>query len=205
MWEVLLGSAFVLAILMCAPPGAVNTQAFRKGITGGFPRALWTELGSCIGDLTWAALALIGLALLMTDRTAQLVLGICGAALLIYLAYQALKDSRKDLEIEGEVKGNGNDFVTGALISLGNPFQVAFWLGIGGSAIAVIVPDPEMIDYVIFFIGYALGCVIWSIGYSALVGYGRRYVTPRLFQVINVVCALVMLYFAASLLWATFA
>lgn len=204
MWEYLLVSAILLSLLMCAYPGAVNTEAFRRGVAGGFHRALWVELGSSIGDMAWAALAIVGLAILMANDITRVLLAIIGGALLFFLAYQALKDAKKGIVIEGEAKGTKDDFMTGALISLGNPFQIAFWVGIGGSAIAVIVPDPSYIDYAIFFIGYFIGSISWALGYSALIGYGRRYVTPKLFRGINVICALVMVYFAVSMLWVTF-
>jgi len=55
----------------------------------------------------------------------------------------------------------------------------------------------------VFMVGYVCGLVAWSFSYSVLIGKGRRYVTPRLFQGINVVCAVVMGYFALSLLWST--
>jgi chemosensory pili system protein ChpE len=205
MWEYLFVSAILLSLLMCAYPGAVNTEAFRRGVSGGTGRALWTELGSSIGDMVWAALAMIGLALLLADGTTRILLGIGGGALLLYLAFQAIKDARKGIVIEGEAKGNRNDFMTGALISLGNPFQIAFWVGIGGSAIATIVTNPTSMDYAIFFIGYFVGSIGWAFGYAGLIGHGRRYITPRLFKVINVLCALVMIYFALTMLWSIFA
>jgi chemosensory pili system protein ChpE len=204
MWYLFV-SAIVLGLILCAPPGAVNTEAFRRGVSGGFKRAWNIELGSCVGDLTWACLALIGLAFLVTNDIARIILGIAGACLLIYLAYQAIRDSKKETVLEGEIKEGRSDLVTGALISLGNPFQIAFWLGIGGSAIATVVPNPTAVDFAVFIGGYVVGLMIWSFSYSVLIGRGRKYVTPRLFQVINIICACVMLYFAASLLWSTFA
>jgi threonine/homoserine/homoserine lactone efflux protein len=204
MYEILFLSALVLSIFFCAMPGAVNTEALRRGLKGGFRPAFLVEAGSLIGDSTWAIIALIGLAFLVTNDVARIVIGVGGAALLTYLAIRAFLDAKNGIDLDsGEVK-RGNDFATGALISLGNPFQVAFWLGIGGSAIAVLVPNPTAIDFAIFFFGYFAGGVIWTFLYSGLVAYGRRYVTPRLFQAINVICGAIMIYFALSLLWATF-
>lgn len=203
MWDTLFITAFILGVLLCAPPGACNIEAFRRGVKGGFRRAWHIELGACAGDLVWAALALIGLAFLVTNDTVRIVLGIGGAGLLFYLAYQALRSARKFEHLEGEQSDGGNDLMTGALISLGNPFQIAFWLGIGGSAIAVVAPNPTAWDFAVFMVGYVCGLVAWSFSYSVLIGKGRKYVTPKLFQWINVICAVVMSYFAISLLWST--
>jgi chemosensory pili system protein ChpE len=204
MWYYLFLSAIILALLLCAPPGAVNTEAFRRGVSGGFKRAWAIELGSCVGDLFWAALALVGLAFLVTNDTARIVLGAGGACLLFYLAFQAIRAARKKDFLHEEIKEGHSDLVTGALISLGNPFQVAFWLGIGGTTIAVIVPNPTSWDYAIFLGGYVIGLLLWSFPFSLLIGYGRKYITAKLFQGINIICALCMIYFALSLLWSTF-
>jgi threonine/homoserine/homoserine lactone efflux protein len=204
MLEILFLSALVLSIFYCAMPGAVNTEALRRGLKGGFRPAFLIEAGSLIGDSAWAIIALVGLAFLVTNDIARIVIGIGGAALLIYLAARAFLDAKNGIDLDSGGSKAGKDFATGALMSLGNPFQVAFWLGIGGSAIAVLVPDPAAIDFAIFFFGYFTGGVIWTFLYSGLVAYGSRYVTPRLFQAINVICGAIMVYFAVTLLWATF-
>jgi chemosensory pili system protein ChpE len=181
MYAVLFTSAMVLSLIFCATPGALNTEALRRGVAGGFHRALMVELGSCIGDMTWAIIALVGLAFIVDSDVARIALGIFGGLLLLFLAYKGFMEARKGTLPEGEVRSGHSDFITGALISLGNPFQIAFWIGIGGSAIAVIVPDPQLVDFVIFFIGWLVGGVIWCFAYSGLIAYGRKYVTPRLF------------------------
>ncbi|MEI6796692.1 MAG: LysE family transporter [Methanomassiliicoccales archaeon] len=142
MLELLFFSAVALSIIFCIMPGAVNAEALRHGLRGGFRPALMVELGSVIGDRAWAFLALVGLAFLVTNNVARIALGISGCALLFYLAYKAFLDARKgSMGDGGEVK-TGKHFLTGALISLGSPLQIVFWLGIGGSAITVLVPNP---------------------------------------------------------------
>ncbi|MFA5313229.1 MAG: LysE family transporter [Methanomassiliicoccales archaeon] len=204
MLGVLFLSALALSILMCATPGALNTEALRRGVEGGFKRAIRIELGSCIGDLTWAALALIGLAFLVENDTMRIALGIGGAVLLLYLAFDSFRSAKRNEMPKGAENGRKGDFVTGALISLGNPFQLAFWVGIGGSTIATVAPNPEGIHFLVFFLGYTTGLVVFSFVYSALIAYGRKYITPSLFQAINVICGAVLIYFALNLLWSTF-
>jgi threonine/homoserine/homoserine lactone efflux protein len=43
-----------LAILFCAPPGAITAQALRRGFVDGFKAAFLLEVGSLVGDATWA-------------------------------------------------------------------------------------------------------------------------------------------------------
>ena len=48
--------------------------------------------------------------------------------------------------------------------------------------------------------GYMTGSVSWSLGYSGLLAYGRRFLTKRLFQAIYMICGLVLVLFAIMIL-----
>jgi threonine/homoserine/homoserine lactone efflux protein len=197
-------AALVLSLIFCATPGAVNTQALRVGVTGGFRRAFGVETGSIVGDMCWAVIALTGLAVIWNNDIARLVLATIGAAFLFYLAYQGFMDARKKEITEVDAPKGHTDLVTGVIMSFANPFQIPFWIGIGSSSIAIIMSDPGLPDLVVFYIGYLVGAMIWGLAYSALIGYGKRYITPGLFRVLSVICALVLLYFAINLLYSAF-
>ena len=136
----------MVGLIYCGLPGAINTEALRRGVKGGFRPAAMSRIGSCVGDFTWAAIALVGLSFLVQDRNVRIALGLFGGTLLLYLAYKA----SRTLGPSGSpnpIKVEGNGLLAGALISLGNPSQIAFWLGIGGSAIATIVPNPDAMHW----------------------------------------------------------
>ena len=197
-------TAFGLGLIMAFVPGAVFCEALPLGFRKGFRPVLFLELGASAGDAVWAVIALVGLAFLVQDPLTKLGLGVVGSAFLVYLAYKMLTEHRKcrtDNETCGSTR---NAFITGAIISFASPFQIAFWLGIGASTILVLVSEPQTIHYVIFFIAYMIGSCLGGTVTAALVAYGRRFVKDRLFQVINVICAVFMIYLAASLLWNTF-
>jgi chemosensory pili system protein ChpE len=50
-------ASFALGLAFCAPPGAITAEALRRGLARGFRPALLVELGSLIGDATWALIA----------------------------------------------------------------------------------------------------------------------------------------------------
>jgi chemosensory pili system protein ChpE len=196
-------TAFGLGLIMAFVPGAVFCEALPLGFSKGFRPVLFLELGASAGDALWAIIALVGLAFLVQDPLAKLGLGLVGSAFLVYLAYKMLTEHRK-CDAEKERSGSSRSaFITGAIISFASPFQIAFWLGIGASTILVLVSEPQTIHYVIFFIAYMIGSCLGGTITAALVAYGRRFVKPRLFQVINIICAIFMFYLAASLLWNT--
>jgi chemosensory pili system protein ChpE len=72
----LIATAVGLGIAYAAAPGAVNTEALRRGVSWGARSALLVETGSLIGDSLWAVLALTGVTLLTRYLALQVLLGI---------------------------------------------------------------------------------------------------------------------------------
>lgn len=203
-------AAFGLGLAFCAPPGVVFGETVRRGLVRGFRAALGVQFGSLVGDGTWAALALGGAALLAQQGLVRLVLGAVGVTLLLYLAWNALRDAwRPPAPAEravGSPLGGApepaavrGDFAIGAALSLSNPFNIVFWLGVGGGVVAVHVAQPSAVHYFAFFGSFLAACVVWAIFTAALVAYGRRFLDGPLFRVVNAVCGLALLYFAAGL------
>ena len=203
-------AAFGLGLALCAPPGVVFAETVRRGLVRGFRAALSVQVGSLVGDGTWAALALGGAALLAQHWLARLVLGAVGVTLLMYLAWNAMRDAwrpRAPAERTAGAPLGGTtvplavrgDFAIGAALSLSNPFNIVFWLGVGGGVVAVHVAEPAGVHYVAFFVAFLAACVVWGICMAALVAYGRRFLDGIFFRMVNAVCGLALLYFAVGL------
>jgi threonine/homoserine/homoserine lactone efflux protein len=201
--ELIFATAFVLEIIFCAIPGSITAEALRRGISRGFRPSLMVQIGSIVGDTVWAVIALVGLAFLVESQPVQLGLGLIGCAFLLYLAYSAFIEARKGGMPEPKPGQERGDLMTGVVLSLGNPFQVAFWLGIGATTIATIAPNPQASHYIAFMLGFEVAAVLWCFMFAYAVGYGRKYVTARTFQVIEVVCGIFLAYVGLSLLWST--
>lgn len=86
-------SALVLGIAFCAPPGVVTAESLRCGLHGGFRPVLLVQVGSLVGDATWAAIALFGAAFLVQNALVRLVLGMLGVVILFRLALDALRSA----------------------------------------------------------------------------------------------------------------
>src|SRR5882672_8980536 len=83
----------IMAISMSAPPGPVTMETVRRGLGGGFRPALYVQLGSVIGDLTWCGVALLGLAPLVQITWVRMGLSVAGVALLLYLGLAGLREA----------------------------------------------------------------------------------------------------------------
>jgi chemosensory pili system protein ChpE len=191
-------SAFGLGVAYCAPPGAVTAETLRRGLSRGVRPAFLVQLGSLVGDATWAAVALGGAALLARGEAARLALGALGAALLLRLSWSALRDAWTGAGPETR-SGVGGDFRAGAALSLTNPWGMVFWLGVGGAMASAGVAEPGAAHFATFFGGFMGGAVLWVFVASGAVAWGRRWVGPGLYRWVNGVCGVALGGFALRL------
>jgi len=197
----LFASAIGLGVAYNAAPGAVNTEALRRGLARGFRPALLVQLGALIGDATWAALALTGTAFLVQNRSFRLLLGIVGACFLMRLAWNALQEAWKGGLPRAQGQAARGDFATGAVFSLANPFALAFWSGIGSGLTTTGVTRPG--SFAVLFTGFVLGALLWCVFIPVVIGWGRQFVRPAIFRGINALCGLALGYFSVRLFWIT--
>lgn len=193
-------SSFVLAIAFCAPPGVITAETVRRGTARGFIPALFVQFGSLVGDTTWAIIALTGLAFIVQNTVARIILSLIGIVLMLKLAWDALQDARHGKELNTTiVPSTRGDFANGAFLSLGNPMNIVFWTGLGTTAFASISGEPEPVHFAIFFGGFLFGAIVWCFVMAGLVAWGRKFVTPNFFRGVNLVCGLALAYFAIQL------
>jgi threonine/homoserine/homoserine lactone efflux protein len=82
----LLSNGFFLSLSLCLDIGIVNVAILSRTLSHGFKPGFWLGLGSCIGDLVYATLALAGMAALLRFEAVRWVVWIGGAAMLLFLA-----------------------------------------------------------------------------------------------------------------------
>jgi threonine/homoserine/homoserine lactone efflux protein len=194
-------TAIGLGIAYAAAPGAVNTEAIRRGAFHGARSTLLVETGSLIGDSLWALLALTGVTVFAQYLAIQVVLGIIGGCFLLRMAwlalYEAFAPHRSSTTNSSPTRG---DFATGAVFGLANPVGLAFWSGLGSSVVASGVVGAQ---FLLFFVGFFVGAVLWCVGISASIRWGRRWIRPAMFRWINVLCGIALGYFGVRVLWTT--
>jgi len=87
----ILFAAFILGLVFNATPGAVFAETVRRGATGGYRASLSVQVGSLVGDATWAALGLMGVGLLLQLDALKWPVGLIGAAYLFWLSLDSWK------------------------------------------------------------------------------------------------------------------
>jgi chemosensory pili system protein ChpE len=165
-------AAFVMGLVFNAAPGAVFAETVRRGARGGFRPALDVQVGSLVGDATWALLGLAGVGLLFQIEAVRLPLGLAGVAYLSWLARLAWKDAQVGISApdDGAVGPSGSSSMrAGVTLSLTNPQNIAFWAALGSALGALGVTDPTPAHYAIFFSGFMTASLAWAFICAALV------------------------------------
>ena len=202
--EALFVSAFAMSIAFAVQPGVIGFESLRRGLSHGWSAALHVELGSLLGDGVWALIALLGASLLFQNRVVTLILGLFGCLLLLRFAWDAWLASRQELALAGAGDGRSNHLLAGAMLSLSNPQNITFWLGMSGTIIGVGFLNPQPIHLLVFFSGFMTAQVCWCFFFATMVEIGRRrLLNQRLFRAINLVCALFLAAMGIKLLLQT--
>ena len=193
-------SSFILALAFCAPPGVITAETVRRGAARGFIPALFVQLGSLVGDTTWAIIALTGLAFVVQNNVAKTILSLVGILLMLKLAWGAIKDAHHSKELDTTLShSHRGDFTNGAFLSLGNPMNIVFWTGLGTTVFSSVSGKPQPTDFAIFFAGFLSGAVLWCFVMASLVAWGRKFVTPTFFRWVNFACGIALGFFAIQL------
>ena len=191
-----LAIAFSLGVAFSAPPGIVTAEAIRRGIAGGFVSATMVGIGSLIGDAVYAALALGGLSALSGYPVSRSAIGICGALLLFWLAYDALRAKVPT----ANPSAKRSDFIVGAALSLTNPWVIAFWLGFGGVLLSAGIRNPEA-KLPLLLAMFLIGALVWSLILSLMIALARRFVNAVLFRIVSIGSAFIFTGTALYTIW----
>jgi threonine/homoserine/homoserine lactone efflux protein len=124
--------------------------------------------------------------------------------LLLWLAWQALRDAYRGRGGETKAANVHGEFALGAALTLANPFPVVFWLSVLPTLIGTGQVALDLKEVMVFLAGFLVSALLWSVFMSSLIAWGRRFVTPVFFRLVNLVCGLSLGFFALKLLWSTF-
>jgi threonine/homoserine/homoserine lactone efflux protein len=198
-------SAFVAGLAYSAAPGAINAEALRRALTHGFHAALLFQVGALVGDALWAAIALSGVVVLRPSAGLQLLLGGCGAVLLIWVAWGGVRDSLRGHAAIAIEPSRHADFLLGALLSLTNPFAVVFWLSIGSGLLSASTLTPRLPTAATMVGAFMLATLLWSVLLATVASYGRTLIGTAAFRYWNAGASVCMALFGLGLFWQTLA
>ena len=121
--------AFIpVALLLTLIPGADTALVTRNALALGMPGARWTILGILTGCLIHATASALGLsAILATSARAYETVKLVGAAYLVWIGVQGIRNAQNDGAPDSPSRG-GHPFTQGFLTNILNPKVALFYL-----------------------------------------------------------------------------
>lgn len=203
----MLSDGFFLSLSLCLDIGLVNVAMLSLTISHGFKPGFWLGLGSCVGDLVYAALALAGMAVLLQFEAVRWAVWVGGGAVLLFLtgkmARGALSPARAGnagpQDSASPQASAPRSFMRGVLLAMSSPSAILWFAAVGGALIAKAgATTPATAS--VFLSGFFLGGLAWTLFVCTLASQGRKRAGATLMRACHVVSALLFAYFSYSVI-----
>jgi len=171
---------FTVHLLALMTPGPDFFMVSKVAVSASRRAALMTALGISVGVMAWAALALLGLHLLL-ERIVWLgtFIKIAGGLYLLYLGFSMIKSSlgnppQSESRNAGREFSNASAFLSGLLTNLSNPKAAVYF---GSIFVTFLTPTTSAMEKVVMLFMVSLESIIWF----AVIGMLFSMPAPRRF------------------------
>jgi threonine/homoserine/homoserine lactone efflux protein len=198
-------TGFGLGFLVAAQVGPIWLLAARSVILGRFSIGIMIGLGAATIDAAYGALGLAGAASLLRLSGLRLGLGLLGAAVLLILGAQALRNATRaghQAEPATAITSAPRAYLIALGATAANPLTIASWAAVFAAASAAHISRTTT-GAVLLLAGIGLGTASWFTVLSTAMTLVRRRTGRRVHQGIDVISGLGLITFGILLAWQT--
>ncbi|WP_417679313.1 LysE family translocator [Pseudodonghicola sp.] len=130
-WDMALYAGALLILFLT--PGPVWLALMARAISGGFASAWPLAFGVAVGDVVWPFLAVVGMAWLVSEYGAILVLlRWVACAVFLFMGWTAIRHANAEINASSRLTRPGRwaGFLAGVVAILGNPKAILFYMGV---------------------------------------------------------------------------
>lgn len=191
-------SGVFLGFGVSVPFGPINILILTYALKA-FKNSIAVGLGAFSVDLLYLLLLQFGLLNFLDNVIFMRALAIFGFCFLTYMAYLMLRKKKESLNLEHKEFKESllKSYIKGIILNGSNPYVIGFWL----SATGIVLSNQHAYSTIL---GLVVAILFW-IGALAFVVAKYSYLfSAKVIRIINIVSALIIEYFALSLLYKTF-
>lgn len=189
-----LGFGLILQISV----GPVCIAVLHKGLTQGFRHAFAMVWGAALVDAFYIALSVLGVSALLRIGPAQMVVGLAGAALLVYFGIRYLRAPAPMTRPEHTDESPLKSFTYGVGLTLTNPLTILFWAGVLGAMMSTHTFEQQG-GAVLFAAGCIAATLLFLTGVALAGHFLERVLNERLSLWLNRAVGLFLIGFAVKL------
>lgn len=189
------------------PPGPVNAEMIRRGLTTGFGSSVAVGLGASSGDFLWAIAVALGAGSLADRPGVRPALAAISLVLLLFLAWTFFLTAWRSGSVQrrgdalapsspGRFDSTRGSYFLGLTMALSSPWNLAFWLAVIGQQAGTALSIGRSL---VLAGAVVAAAVAWTFFLCAGVRLGARFATPAWEIGTSAGTGVLMLYFAARL------
>jgi len=195
-------SSFIIALSGAMMPGPLLTVTISESSRHGFMTGPLLIAGHALLEILLLAALLLGLAPFFQMPAVFVVTALAGSVILLWMAFNMFRSlPNVRLAWDAHEKSGNHPVINGILMSVANPYWIIWWATIG---LGYILYSRQFGLWGIgfFFAGHILADLSWYSFVSAAVTRGRHFLNDRLYRGILSLCAVFLVVFACSFLYA---
>jgi threonine/homoserine/homoserine lactone efflux protein len=180
-------------------PGPLLTVTISESTRRGVMAGPLLISGHAVLELLLVVALLLGLGPIFEHSLFFMLSAFIGGAIMFWMAWGMFRSLPTLTVNSGEaVAQKKNLLLTGALMSLANPYWIIWWATIGIAYIAH-AQKLGMWGIAMFFLGHVMGDLIWYSAISVAVGKGKKLFTDKVYRILIGVCGAFLVGFAIYL------
>jgi putative LysE/RhtB family amino acid efflux pump len=192
------GLGFVVALQL----GPVSLYQIRTTLRNGLAVGLAFAAGIALVDLAYAALGAAGVAPLLRIGPLETILGLLGAAVLVFLGVRTLRSAfRVRLGDAAPPMSPARAFAVALSLTAANPLTIASWAAVFSAASAAGAAS-SFSGAVLLVAGVGLGSATWDVTLATATALVGRHVGERFLRVVDLVAGAALLVFGGVLAYS---
>jgi putative LysE/RhtB family amino acid efflux pump len=196
---------FGLGFLVALQLGPVSLYQIKTTLRNGLAVGLAFAAGIALVDLAYAALGAVGVAPLLTIGPLETILGLLGAAVLVFLGARTLRSAfRVRLGEAVPPVSPKRGFAIALSMTAANPLTIASWAAIFSAASAAGAAS-SLSGAVLLVVGVGLGSATWDVALATATALVGRFVGERFLRAVDLVAGIGLLCFGLVLAYSVVA
>jgi len=189
---------FIISISGAMQPGPVTATAITMGTRNRWAGSL-LAVGHGIVEFPLMILIVMGVGAIFQKTTAQIVIGIAGGLILLYMAYGMFKTASHPVSTEA-VTRKDKPVWAGIIFTISNPYFLVWWATVG-LGLATSATKFGLHAFVLFAVVHWLVDFMWVTALSFASFHGTTLFGPKVQQRVMQICAGAMLFFGLFFLY----
>ncbi|MGD8106370.1 LysE family transporter [Pantoea sp. FN0302] len=193
-------NGFLLSLSLCLDIGIANIAMITLAMQRGYFHGFWLGIGTCVGDLAYALLALAGMAVLLQYEAVRWILWIGGGAMLLWFAGKMLmaafrKASELNVSETHQYRPLLREFSRGVMLAMSSPTAILWFATVGGALISRM--GQHSVTATSWFLsGFFIAGMFWTCVLCLVGSFGGKLLGQRLLKYSYIASAIIFSYFA---------